>query len=196
MVFLGEQPRKNGFVSTVLRLALPPSLGDWDNNRHSCSLYWHTQLLTEPRVLWAQCGMQSQHHRCNLEGPRWADAPPIFFLLKNGLVRNVWNLHKREGEGCRYITDWFKQILPIFLTWFLNKLKFLTPMVDSAHPSLPIVISQVMPMHNTIPSALTFAIQGAALYYSEILDTSSIFSWLVVYYKNLTACRHQRSFKS
>lgn len=58
-------------------------------------------------------------------------------------------------------------------------------MVDSAAP--PIVISQIMPMHNTIPSALTFAIQGAALCYSEILDTSSIFSWLVVYYKNLTA---------
>jgi hypothetical protein len=40
-------------------------------------------------------------------------------------------------------------------------------------------------MQNTIPHALIFAIQGAALHYSEIRDTSSIFSWLVVYYKNL-----------
>ena len=62
----------------------------------------------------------------------WQMPLQYFFYSKNSLVKNMWNLPKSRGEGCRYITDWFKQILPIFLTWLLNKLKFLTPMVDSA----------------------------------------------------------------
>jgi len=82
---------------------------------------------------------------------------------------------------------YLKKTFPLFLLDSLIKLNSLPPEFVLSPPPPTHVISQLMPMHNTIPSALTFAIQGAALYYSEMLDTSPIFSWQVVYYKNLTA---------
>lgn len=34
-------------------------------------------------------------------------------------------------EGHMYIMDWFKPIFPLFLTWLIQKLQFLIPMVNT-----------------------------------------------------------------
>ena len=51
-----------------------------------------------------------------------------YLLEEEQLEKLRW---EREKE-CAYIKDWFKPIVPLFLTWHVHKLKFLVNMVNFA----------------------------------------------------------------
>jgi hypothetical protein len=58
----------------------------------------------------------------------------IVFLLLSCRGANIKKWVRGMGKGCMFIKDWFKSVFPLFLTWFLHKLKFLIPTFDFSFP--------------------------------------------------------------